>query len=272
MNASSPDSKFTLIQGSPQQPKAPAAKSAAIATAVHPPLEVELLHPALGQLRASAQELPELGLLVQCQPPHLRAGARVKVRILHCNLAEHLPSPTLEMQVDHLAGDGLALKFCNQTARHLWTSLQQPRTELDQQLDYFQVFQVAVISNSLGRVLLVQQQGRWLFPGTYLQVGQAWQSTLTDYVASTLNIPDLEFRTTLSLDTGMAPMAKENAVLSLYHHFLTSSSRCELDPAAKYKHARWVGRQAEADELSFAQPALRSLTRELLQQFAAKPA
>jgi hypothetical protein len=75
------------------------------------------------------------------------------------------------MEVARVTEEGLGLKFTNRTSQHLWNSVDRLRQDLRLGHDYFQVFQGAAIVNHVGKLLVVQRHGKWLFPGEYLTVG-----------------------------------------------------------------------------------------------------
>ncbi len=230
------------------------------------PFEVELSHPSIGRIRSVVRDISEGGLFVRCQAPALREGARIKLTVLNSTLIEHMQSPTLDMQVLRIDADGTALKFASSVAAHLWQSVRRLRDELSLGRDYFQVFQGAVITNSLGRLLLLQQNGRWLFPGCFLIAGQDWQSALTEHLNDNLALDGLTYVSTLWVDSAPDVSAPENATLTLFHHFQTSATRTRIASDARYKHAKWVGRQLELNELTFSNERLRDLARKVLGQ------
>jgi hypothetical protein len=230
------------------------------------PFEVELSHPSIGRIRSVVRDVSEGGLFVRCQAPALREGAKVKLTVLHSTLIEHIQSPTLEMQVLRIDAEGTALKFANRVAAHLWQSVRRLRDELSLGRDYFQVFQAALVTNRLGRLLLLQQNGRWLFPGCFLVVGQDWQAALAEHLSTSLEIDDAQFASTLGMDSAPDVSAPENATLSLFHHYCTDSTRARIDGDSRYRHAKWVGRRMELDELTFSNERLRKLARQVLSQ------
>lgn len=166
------------------------------------PFEVEVNHPSLGRARCIARDISEGGMFVTLADSGIRAGFKVKVTVIASTLTEGTPTPTVNMDVVRVADDGLGLRFSNRTSRHLWESVVRQREELAIGRDYFQVFQAAVVVNPQGKVLVVQQQGKWLFPGTYLIVGQPWLESLRTYLSAELGLKSLDFRETLEVDSG----------------------------------------------------------------------
>ena len=223
------------------------------------PFEVELSHPSLGKIRSVARDISETGIFVRLSPTGLRAGAKIKVTVLNAALVESNPTPTIEMEVARVTEDGLGLKFTNRTSQHLWKSVDRLRQDLRLGQDYFQVFQGAAIVNSLGKLLVVQRHGKWLFPGEYLTVGSAWQDALTEYLKEELGIDDLVLEDTLGTDSAPGMLAGENATFSVFHRFSSHSDRVHLRDDSRYRHAKWVSRAFSLEELTFSHPLLREL-------------
>jgi PilZ domain len=223
------------------------------------PFEVELSHPSLGKIRSVARDISETGIFVRLSPTGLRAGAKVKVTVMDAALVESNPTPTIDMEVARVTEEGLGLKFTNRTSQHLWMSVDRIRQDLRLGQDYFQVFQGAAIVNEMGKLLVVQRHGKWLFPGDYLTVGSAWQEALTEYLAIELGIDDLVFEDTLGADSAPGMLAGENATFSVFHRFTSASERVRLRDDSRYRHAKWVSRTFSLEELTFSHPLLREL-------------
>jgi hypothetical protein len=223
------------------------------------PFEVELSHPSIGKIRSVARDISESGMFVRLSPSGLRPGAKIKVTVLNAALVESNPTPTIETEVARVTEEGLGLKFTNRTSQHLWNSVDRLRQDLRLGQDYFQVFQGAAIVNDLGKLLVVQRHGKWLFPGEYLTVGSAWQSALTDYLTTELGIDDLVFEDTLGIDSAPGLLAGENATFSAFHRFSSQSERVRLHDDSRYRHAKWVSRAFSLEELTFSHPLLRDL-------------
>jgi hypothetical protein len=238
------------------------------------PFEVELSHPSLGKVRSMARDISEGGVFVTLesetlQSAGLKQGARIRLTVLNAALVESNPTPTVEMELVRLADNGIGLKFTSHTARHLWQSVQRMRDELELGRDYFQVFQAALVTSPTGKLLVLQQNGRWLFPGKHLVVGQDWQSSLKAFLDTELGIPAAEFVDTVMVDSAPEVSAHQNATLSLFHRFSAGASKVNLRPDSRYRHPRWIARPLEIDELSFAHPSLRSIARQALSRIAA---
>ena len=220
------------------------------------PFEVELSHPSLGRIRTVARDISETGIFVRLSPTGLRTGAKVKITVLNAALVESNPTPTIDMEVARVTEDGLGLKFTNRTSQHLWQSVDRLRRELQLGRDYFQVFQGAAIVNHQNKLLVVQRNGKWLFPGDYLTVGSAWQTELSEYLQRELGLDDLEFEDTLGIDSS-SMLAGENATFSVFHRYSSRSERVHLHDDARYRHAKWVSRAFSLEELTFSHPLLK---------------
>lgn len=233
---------------------------------IHLPFEVEVEHPSLGTIRSIARDVSESGLFVVASGTGVRVGSKVKVTILASALAEGSPTPTIGMEVARLDDDGFGLKFSNSTSRHLWASVVRERDELVIGEDYFQVFQAAIIVNPQRKLLVVQQHGKWLFPGAYLRVGDGWQDALETFLEGDLDIADVRFRETLEVDSGADVVAPERAMLSLFHRYSSDATRARLAPGGRYSKAKWIGRTMGIDELTFSHPLLRTIAQRALER------
>jgi hypothetical protein len=233
---------------------------------IHLPFEVEVEHPSLGTIRSIARDISESGLFVAASGTGIRVGSKVKVTVLASALAEGTPTPTIGMEVARLDDDGFGLKFNNRTSRHLWESVVRERDELVIGEDYFQVFQAAVVVNPQRKLLVVQQNGKWLFPGAYLRVGERWRETLEAFLEEDLDLTDVRFRETLEVDSGADVVAPERAMLSLFHRYSSDGMRTRLAPAARYSKAKWIGRTMGIDELTFSHPLLRTIAQRALER------
>jgi ADP-ribose pyrophosphatase YjhB (NUDIX family) len=223
------------------------------------PIEVDLLHPTIGKIRRIARDVSEGGVFVVTEPGTLRAGAKLKLTVVNTALIESTPTPTVDMEVVRVTPEGLGLKFVNSTSEHLWSSVQRLRRELQIGRDYFQVFQAGLIINRQNKLLVVQQHGKWLFPGDYLEVGNDWKTCLTNYLKQELGLDDLEPREVLGIDSAPGTQAGEGATFSVFHRFSSSNDRIRLRDGSRYRQGKWVGRTMSLEELTFSHPVLRAL-------------
>lgn len=223
------------------------------------PFEVELTHPTFGRLRATARDISEGGVFVQTSPGALRPGAKLKLTIVSAALVESTPTPTVEMEVARITEDGLGLKFSNKTSQHLWHTVDRLRSELRIGHDYYQVFQGALIINAQNKLLVVQQHGKWLFPGEYLAVGEDWHTRLMTFLEEELGIDDLVYLDALGFDSSVSPRATEAATFSVFHRLSSNSDRVRLRSGSRYRQGKWVGRSMSLEELTFSHPVLRRL-------------
>jgi hypothetical protein len=233
---------------------------------IHLPFEVEVEHPSLGTLRSIARDISESGMFVTATGAGVRVGSKVKVTAIGSALAEGSPTPTISMEVARLEEDGLGLKFSNRTSRHLWESVVRERHELAIGEDYFQVFQAAVVVNPQRKVLVVQQHGKWLFPGAYLTVGDGWQKALESFLEADLGIANVRFRETLEVDSGADVVAPERATLSLFHRYSSDATRAQLAAQDRYTKAKWIGRTMGIAELTFSHALLRTIAQRALER------
>ncbi len=223
------------------------------------PFEVELTHPTFGRVRCTARDISEGGVFVQTDPGQLRAGAKIKLTVTSAALVESSPTPTVDMEVARVAPDGLGLKFTNSTSKHLWQTVSRLRSELRIGEDYFQVFQGALIVNPQNKLLVVQQHGKWLFPGDYLAVGEDWKRTLLDFLATELGLDDLRYVEAIGFDSTVSQQATEGATFSVFHRLASSADRVRLKEGSRYRQGKWVGKSMTLEELTFSHPLLRQL-------------
>lgn len=228
------------------------------------PFEVEVTHPSAGLQRSIARDISESGMYVAMATDGLRVGSKVKLRVIVSTLTEGSPTPTVEMEVVRLDAEGVGLKFSNRTSHHLWQSVVRQREELAVGRDYFQVFQAAVIVNPQRKLLVVQEHGRWLFPGCYLMVGEAWLEVLKNALRESLGLDDVRFRDTLEVDSGTDIVAAERAMLSLFHRFSCDVSRAKPAPGGRYTKVKWIGRTTGLEDLTFSHPLLRGVAQRAL--------
>jgi hypothetical protein len=223
------------------------------------PIEVELTHPSIGKWRRIARDVSEGGVFVVSDSGPLRTGAKIKLTVLSAALVESTPTPTIDMEIVRITDEGLGLKFVNSTSQHLWSSVQHLRRELEIGRDYFQVFQGALVLNPQNKLLVVQQHGKWLFPGDYLTVGDDHAATLTGFLTTELGLEDLRLCDVVGVDSGAGGQASEGATFSVFHRFSSSSDRVRLRDGSRYRQGRWVGRTLSLEELTFSHPILRTL-------------
>jgi hypothetical protein len=170
------------------------------------------------------------------------------------------------MEVARVTDEGVGLRFANRTSRHLWESVHRLREELQLGKDYFQVFQGAAIVNELGKLLVVQRHGKWLFPGEYLTVGEPWHAALLHFLTAELGLDDLTFQDTLGVDSGTGVEAEENATFSAFYRFSSALENVRLREGSRYRHAKWVSRNFSLEELTFSHPKLKELAAVAFEQ------
>lgn len=217
------------------------------------PLLVELQHPSIGRRDCMARDISEGGVFVQTDPTGLHKGAKLKLTLQSPNTIESRATPTVEMQVMRVESDGLGLAFVNRTSRHLWESVERLRDELAVGRDYFQLHVSAMVLQETGRLLIVQQNGRWTFPGTYLIVGDVWRSALSRMLKErfSLNAAEQDM-TILSLETESSERLPEAAVAKAFAVLRLDSDGFNFEPGDRYKTSRWLQNPRMVDELTFA--------------------
>ncbi|MCC5885491.1 MAG: PilZ domain-containing protein [Gammaproteobacteria bacterium] len=227
------------------------------------PLEVELDHPCIGRRRCRVRDVSEEGLFLEFPNHQLLCGARMRVTPVAPSLIGHDHCPTVEIEVARTSSDGIGARFANRTGAYLFTSFRQRRTSLAVGIDYFQVHLAALITDPEGRLLVVDDQGRWLFPATFLVVGHSIEASLAGMLEAELGV-ELEAAAapvaTATLDGGLAP---EGATLALFHP-CTVRGEASLQAGSRYRRLRWLNAGKDPSDLVFADPELRRLARQLL--------
>lgn len=234
------------------------------------PLLVELTHASIGSKHCVARDISEGGVFVQldvaADAPAITKGATVKLTLQNPNTIDSQPTPTVEMQVRRVEEKGLGLSFKNRTSRHLWESVERLRDELAVGRDYFQLHIGALIMKETGRLLVVQQNGKWTFPGTYLVVGDNWRSALTRLLAERFSLGleegDLEV---LAVETESAEAIPEAAVAKIFTIAQADSSEFSFEAGERYKDCRWLQNPRMIDELTFADELTRQQARAAFQ-------
>jgi hypothetical protein len=217
------------------------------------PLLVELSHPSIGRKSCVARDISEGGVFVQIETHDIRPGAIIKLTLLNANTVDSQPTPTVDMEVRRVEETGLGLAFKNRTSRHLWESVERLRDELAIGRDYFQMHVSGMVLKETGRLLIVQQNGKWTFPGTYLVVGDHWRTALTrlltDRFSLDLSENDLEV---LALETESSEAIPEAAVAKVFAVTRADASAFSFTPGDRYKDCRWLQNPRMIDELTFA--------------------
>ncbi len=230
------------------------------------PLLVELIHPAIGTVQTTARDISEGGLFVYLANPKVREGGKIKLRVLTTLPTDTQSKPTIEMQVKRVTDQGLGLAFINKTAQHLWGSVQQPRQELAIGRDYFQIhLSLAVLHEKKG-VLLVQENGKWLLPGRFLIVGESAEKALRDFAETGLGLPLSSNIKPIAADSTIETGLSEAATYSVIYESTTTVSAIDLPKQSQYRDWRWLNRNRDLREITFAVPFQRSTVEALLQQ------
>lgn len=237
------------------------------------PLLVELSHPAIGRQSCIARDISEGGVFVQIKTSNIRPGATIKLTLLNSNTIDTQPTPTVDMEVKRVEEEGLGLAFRNRTSRHLWESVERLRDELAVGRDYFQLHVAGLAVNERGRLLIVQQNGKWTFPGTYLVVGDEWRDALTrlltDRFSLELTESPLEI---LALETESSEAIPEAALAKVFAITRVNAGHFSFTSGDRYKDSRWLQNPRMIDELTFADELTRRQAAAAFRWLAAKEA
>jgi len=230
------------------------------------PLLVELTHPSVGRRHCVARDISEGGVFVQLDlstdASSLQVGATVRLTLQNPNTIDTQPTPTVEMEVRRVEETGLGLSFKNRTSRHLWESVERLRDELAVGRDYFQLHVEALVMKETGRLLVVQQNGKWTFPGTYLIVGDDWRPALSRLLAERFSLDvqshDLEV---LTIETESSEAMPEAAVARVFAIAQADAANFSFQAGERYKDSRWLQNPRMIDELTFADDHTRGQAR-----------
>lgn len=248
-----------------------ASESGSMERREHPriqlPLLVELTHPSIGRRNCVARDISEGGVFVQLdvssEAPSIRSGATVRLTLQNPTTIDTQPTPTVEMEVRRVEENGLGLSFKNRTSRHLWESVERLRDELAVGRDYFQLHVAALIMKENGRLLVVQQNGKWTFPGTYLIVGDSWRAALRRLLVErfSLDLSEQDLQV-LTIETESSEAMPETAVAKVFAIAQADTADFSFAAGDRYKDSRWLQNPRMIDELTFADELTRQLARQ----------
>ena len=230
------------------------------------PLLVELSHPSIGRLRCVARDISAGGVFVQLDvqsdAPSIRPGANVRLTLQNPNTIDTQPTPTVDMEVRRVEDSGFGLSFKNRTSRHLWESVERLRDELAVGRDYFQLHVAALIMRETGRLLVVQQNGKWTFPGTYLVVGDSWRDALSRHLEERFSLSvDAGDLKVLTIETESSESMPEAAVAKVFAITRADAADFSFSRGERYRDSRWLQNPRMIDELTFADELTREQAR-----------
>ena len=231
------------------------------------PLLVELAHPAIGKRRCTAKDISEGGLFVNIDDHPITDGAKLKLTLLNPNQVDQQPTPTVDMTVTRVDADGLGLQFVNKTSRHLWQSVKRLREELQVGRDYFQVYVAAIAMNEDGRILIVQEHGKWTFPGHYLVVGEDWRAAVTGMLGERFGLADIHVQRLCDMSSSQDHDLPEAAAMKLYVQLAVDDANFEVADPSPYRDQRWISRRRDIEELTFTGDLERDLAAEAVEWF-----
>ena len=228
---------------------------------------MELSHPSFGVLEASARDISDGGLFVELSDPSLTRGAEAKVRLRSPHIVDFQHTPSVDVRVVHVQPDGVGLAFKNQTAKHLWLSVERLRDELSIGKDYFQIYQVAVVVHPSRGILVVQQHGKWSFPGTYLSVTDNVEVKLRAFCEETLGVAIAQDSRILTAQNLTHPSLPEASTYVVAFRLATQTDR----PSPPYNDWRWIHKKSEWSDLTVAFDLIRNLGEQVLNELEDKP-
>ncbi|MEM7100349.1 MAG: PilZ domain-containing protein [Pseudomonadota bacterium] len=219
---------------------------------VQVPMAVEISHPAIGTQTTTARDVSEGGVFVRLSTTSINVGAKIKIRVLNLLDTDTQHTPSVDMEVRRTTDEGLGLAFLNKTGRHLWSSVQRLRDELEIGRDYFQVHQSIVLHNEQAGVLLVQQDGKWLLPGHYLTVGQIGEAALLQFCKTALGVNPIGSPTPIVTDSAADISVLEAATFRIIYALEVKDTKVNLKEGGTYREVKWTRRPRDLNEITFA--------------------
>ena len=234
------------------------------------PLLVEIHHPLTGRRRCLARDVSEGGVYVQITDTEFSVGAKLKLTLLNPHAFDTQPTPTVEMEIRRIDGQGLGLSFVSNTSRFLWESVERLRTELEVGRDYFQAHLSIAALNRHGELFLVQQHGRWLFPGTYLKVGDQWRTIAEESLLEHFGLEVVAIEQILGVETASAEQVPEAAVMQIFALVTVEDAEFEFPEGGAYRAYRWIERPRDIGEMTLADPTIRAAAVAAIEWFRAR--
>ncbi len=226
------------------------------------PVSVEIHHPSFGSRRCVVRDVSKGGVFVSGEKFELRKGAKVKLTVVNASLVDPQATPTIELVVRRAEPKGLGLEFLNNTGKHLWNSVDRLRTELEIGRDFFQAHLSLGLRNPEGRLLIVNQDGRWQLPGSYLGTRTHWRATAADLLESMELQPASELQPA-GFQTHLDDLVPENATIYLAVH--ASVEATSKTPSGPYRSCKWIDDGYALGELCFVSDVARSMVQSALQ-------
>ena len=211
-------------------------------------------HATVGTVEATARDISEGGIFVELPNSGLTVGAQAKIRLRARHITDFQYAPTVDVRVVRLTDDGLAFEFKNKTAEHLWTSVERLRGELSLKQDFFQVYQLLLVSHAERGMLFVQQHGKWTFPGLYLEASDNPLQKLEALCQTELGITAHNIKPLLTKGITHESLPEASTFCVAYE-----TKTDERSPNPTYKDWRWVNKPGELADITVAFPFIREL-------------
>lgn len=232
------------------------------------PLVVEISHAVIGTVETTARDISDGGIYVHMPAHKLHQGANIKLRLRTTAIDQVDNTPKIDAQIVRTEADGFAAAFKNRTAEHLWSSVERVRQSLVVGKDLFQVYEAYAISHADKGVLLVQHQGRWQFPGAYLEIGEGVSANGTRERNRTIeSLVGLKSCTDEQVIDGRALIHSQLPEASTYaitFHLHTQQTSTRLH--SSYRSARWLKTANDVNDVTFAHTWLRGLVMRLIEE------
>ena len=164
------------------------------------------------------------------------------------------------MEVVRVESNGIALRFKNKTAKHLWTSVERLRDELQVGKDFFQLYQLLVLTQRERGMLFVQQHGKWTFPGTYLTTFDHATESLESWCENEFGASPTNIRPFYAQTMRHEVLPEASTMCIAYRADID-----QIDIEKSQQEWRWVQKRGELNDLTVAYPLIRELSDLIMQ-------
>ena len=233
------------------------------------PLLVELAHVSIEKTMTTARDISDGGIFLNLAASSLAVGAEVGLTIQPDSYTAPQATPTINAQVVRVENDGIALAFKNKTAEHLWSSVERTRTQLKVGEDLFQVFEAMAITHTSRGLLLLQQNGKWTFPGFHLTTATA-NSDRMKFCQEALGLTCLDQTEPVFAEVFRSQLSPEATTYCTVIKLSTSDIKPELGKQEAYRDWRWVGNIGDLNDLTMAYDWMRIVATSVINSLAAE--
>ena len=230
------------------------------------PLVVELTHATIGTREATARDLSDGGLFIYLDDHPLQQGAQLKIRRQRTAVDDSQSNPTVDVQVVRIEDEGVALRFKNKTAHHLWSSVERLRSELSIGQDYFQAYEAILCQHLDKGMLFVQQHGKWTLPGHYLKVDVPIADGRRAYLKTELGISEFTAAQVHGVHSFHSEFIPEASTLCIVQGITLAQPQPQLPADSSIKETRWIAKHKDLADLTVSHGWIRDVATRHLRQ------